>query len=275
MVSAYSPAGGGIEMSFKKYILEICVDSVEAAIKAHQKGVSRLELCSNLIIGGTTPTEAFFNEVRKNVKLPLHVLIRPRFGDFLYSEYEVDIMKHEVIKFKELGASGIVIGMLDKNGDIDIENMKKLLQEKGDMKVTFHRAFDMCRNPIRSYYDIKALGVDMILTSGQKKTASEGRDIIKALMEIYEKEKRKTGEVNLPEIMMVGGFTLQNIEEILNWTNSRAVHMSAKKISASRMEFKNPNVNMGLKGLNEYEIMDIDEEMVKAFGNFFYKISDL
>ena len=77
------------------------------------------------------------------------------------------------------------------------------------------------------------------------------------------------------DIMMVGGFTLQNIEEILNWTNSRAVHMSAKKISASRMEFKNPNVNMGLKGLNEYEIMDIDEEMVKAFGNFFYKISDL
>ena len=110
--------------------------------------------------------------MKRNTELPVHVLIRPRFGDFLYSEHEVNIIRNEVIKFRELGADGVVIGMLNKDGEVDVENMKKVLAERGNMKVTFHRAFDMCKDPIKAFKDIKELGIDIVLTSGQKKNSN-------------------------------------------------------------------------------------------------------
>ena len=167
---------------FTDYTYELCVDSVESAINAGKGSGKRLELCSNLVIGGTTPTEALFNEVKRNTELPIHVLIRPRFGDFLYSEHEVNIIKNEVKKFRELGADGVVIGMLNKDGEVDIENMKKVLAERGNMKVTFHRAFDMCKDPIKAFKDIKNLGIDILLTLGHKKTAIVGKALIKVLV---------------------------------------------------------------------------------------------
>ena len=111
----------------RKYTLEICTDSVESAINAEKGGGTRLELCSNLIIGGTTPTSSLFEKVRKNVSIPINVLIRPRFGDFLYSEYELEIMRNEIKMFRNLGADGIVTGVLTRDGKIDVKNMEKFI----------------------------------------------------------------------------------------------------------------------------------------------------
>ena len=143
----------------KEYILEICVDSVESAINAQRGGATRLELCSNLIIGGTTPTRSLFEEVRKNVDIPINVLIRPRFGDFLYSRHEIKIIKNEIKMFREMGADGIVAGILTKEGEIDLENMENFVSESQNIPVTFHRAFDVCKNPIKAFHELKKAGI--------------------------------------------------------------------------------------------------------------------
>ena len=243
---------------FTDYTYEICVDSVESAINAGKGTKKRIELCSNLVIGGTTPTEALFNEVRKNTELPIHVLIRPRFGDFLYSEHEINIIRNEVIKFRELGADGAVIGMLTKDGEIDVENMK----------ITFHRAFDMCKNPIKAFKEIKNLGIDILLTSGQKKTALEGKDLIKELVKISKEGKAET-EKGFPEVMMACGFdSLNKIEEMLNYTHASAFHMSAKRVIDSEMKYRNPEVNMGIEGFSEYQKLETDKNIVEMYYNF-------
>jgi len=238
---------------FTDYTYEICVDSVESAINAGKGTKKRIELCSNLVIGGTTPTEALFNEVRKNTELPIHVLIRPRFGDFLYSEHEINIIRNEVIKFRELGADGAVIGMLTKDGE---------------MKITFHRAFDMCKNPIKAFKEIKNLGIDILLTSGQKKTALEGKDLIKELVKISKEGKAET-EKGFPEVMMACGFdSLNKLKEMLNYTHASAFHMSAKKIIDSKMEYRNSEVNMGIEGFSEYQKLETDKNIVEMYYNF-------
>ena len=123
-------------------LLEVCVDSVESAIAAQNGGADRLELCANLMIGGTTPSIALLHEIRKQVNLPIHILIRPRFGDFLYTDLEYSVMCQEIKMFREAGAQGMVIGMLDQKGNLDIDRMKGLLEVGGGMSVTLHRAFD-------------------------------------------------------------------------------------------------------------------------------------
>ena len=253
------------------YTYEICVDSVESTINAGKGSRKRLELCSNLVIGGTTPTESLFNEVRKNTELPIHVLIRPRFGDFLYSEHEVNIIKNEVIKFRELGANGIVVGMLDKYGEVDIENMKKILAERGNMKVTFHRAFDMCKDPIKAFKGIRELGVDIVLTSGQKKTAIEGKELIKELVKIS-REGKTEREKGSPEVMMACGIdSLEKLEDMLNYTHASAFHMSAKRVIDSKMKYRNSEVNMGIEGFSEYQKLETDKNTVEMYYNFLHE----
>ena len=152
----------------KNFTLEACVDSVESALAAVRGGADRLELCGNLIIGGTTPDIHLFQEIRRYTDIPIHVLIRPRFGDFLYTEHEFRIMEEDIRSFKELGAQGAVIGILKENGDLDADRMKILMEEAEGMKVTLHRAFDVCRDPFAALEQAKDLGVDIVLTSGQK-----------------------------------------------------------------------------------------------------------
>ena len=256
---------------FTDYTYELCVDSVESAINAGKGSGKRLELCSNLVIGGTTPTEALFNEVKRNTELPVHVLIRPRFGDFLYSEHEVNIIRDEVIKFRELGADGVVIGMLNKDGEVDIENMKKVLAERGNMKVTFHRAFDMCKDPVKAFKDIKNLGIDILLTSGQKKTAIEGKELIKELVEIS-REGKTEEEKGFPEVMMACGIdSLKKLEDMLNYTHASAFHMSAKRVIDSEMKYRNPEVNMGIEGFSEYQKLETDKNTVEMYYNFLHE----
>lgn len=134
----------------ENYILECCVDSVESALNAAKGGASRLELCSNLVIGGTTPDTALVKEIRKYTDIRIHALIRPRFGDFCYTEHEMEIMKAQIRALKEAGVEGVVIGVLDEDGNLDIPKMRELLQEADNMSVTLHRAFDMCRDPYQA-----------------------------------------------------------------------------------------------------------------------------
>lgn len=251
----------------KKYTLEICVDSVESAINAQRGGATRLELCSNLIIGGTTPTRSLFEEVKKNVNIPINVLVRPRFGDFLYSDYEISIIKNEIKMFRNSGVNGIVVGILTKDGEIDLENFKKFIDEAQDIPITFHRAFDVCKNPIKVFYQLQKLGVQNILTSGQAQNCLAGKKLLRELIELSNKDSKSN-----TKILVGAGLNMENIEEIVNYTGATDFHFSAKKIKQSKMEYKKENVNMGLKEFSEFEILETDERLVREMANYLKKI---
>ena len=251
----------------KKYTLEICVDSVESAINAERGKATRLELCSNLIIGGTTPTKSLFEEVKKNVNIPINVLIRPRFGDFLYSDYEVNIIKNEIKMFKKLGVDGIVVGILTKNGEIDLDNMKKFIEGAQDIPITFHRAFDVCREPLKAFYQLQELGVQNILTSGQSQDCLRGKKLLKELVKISTKNSK-----NKTEILVGAGLNIENIDEIVNFTGATNFHFSGKRIKQSSMEYRKENVNMGLKEFSEFEILETDENLVREVADYLSKL---
>lgn len=153
------------------YILEICADSTESAVAAQKGGADRIELCSALIIGGLSPGPALFRQVRRYTDIEVRVLLRPRFGDFYYSAYEHDVLTEEVRMYREMGADGIVIGSLSPDGTMNVEQMEELIRAAGNMKVTMHRAFDVCRDPYETLRQCMDLGIDTILTSGQKASA--------------------------------------------------------------------------------------------------------
>lgn len=251
----------------KKYTLEICVDSVKSAINAERGKATRLELCSNLIIGGTTPTKSLFEEVKKNVNIPINVLIRPRFGDFLYSDYEVNIIKNEIKMFKKLGVDGIVVGILTKNGEIDLDNMKKFIEVAQDIPIIFHRAFDVCREPLKAFYQLQELGVQNILTSGQSQDCLRGKKLLKELVKISTKNSK-----NKTEILVGAGLNIENIDEIVNFTGATNFHFSGKRIKQSSMEYRKENVNMGLKEFSEFEILETDENLVKEVADYLSKL---
>jgi len=238
----------------EKYILECCVDSVESAIHAAQGGASRLELCSNLIIGGTTPDVALVKEIRKYTDIRIHALIRPRFGDFCYTNHEMEIMKSQIRALKEAGVEGVVIGILDEEGHLDISKMQELLQETEGLSVTLHRAFDMCRDPYEAMEQAIALGIHTILTSGQKQSAWEGRELLAELIEKAE------GRI---DIMAGAGIGASVIEQLIPITKGTSYHMSGKVTLDSPMKYRKADVSMGLPSLSEYEIWQTSEEYVR------------
>ncbi|WP_040192080.1 copper homeostasis protein CutC [Clostridium culturomicium] len=239
----------------EKYILECCVDSVESAIEAEKGGANRLELCANLIIGGTSPSLALFKKVKEKINIKINVLLRPRFGDFLYSDYEFEILKEEVKQFKEAGADGVVIGCLRSDGTIDSSKMEELIALAEGMHITMHRAFDMTENPYEALREAKRLGVNTILTSGQRNTALEGKELIKALIE-------EAGD-DL-EILVGSGVNAEVIKEFIYESNAWAFHMSGKETLISKMDYKNSKVSMGLPMMSEYEIWKTDYKKVQA-----------
>lgn len=241
--------------STSPYILECCVDSVESAINAKKGGADRLELCSNLVIGGTTPTLALFRQIRETVPIRIHVLIRPRFGDFLYSPQETAVILKEIDLFREAGADGIVIGALTPDGNLDLEQMKQLIAHSGKMSLTLHRAFDMCRDPFRSMEEAKVLGINAILTSGQQASCLKGIDLLSQLSE------QSKGTI---DIMAGAGVNESAVRTLLSQTGLTSFHMSGKKTEKSRMIFRNPAVSMGIPGMSEYEIWQTDAKEIAA-----------
>lgn len=230
----------------KKYQFEVCANSVESCIAAQEGGANRVELCAGIPEGGTTPSYgeiAIAREVLKATRL--HVIIRPRGGDFLYSPNEIRTMLKDIEIAQQLGVNGVVFGCLTANGEIDIPAMKKLMKASQGLSVTFHRAFDVCRNPKIALEQIIELGCNRILTSGQQPTAESGIPLLKALRE------QADGRITL----LAGcGVNEKNIARIAEETGIHEFHFSARESIKSDMAYKNESVSMGGTVLiNEYE----------------------
>lgn len=238
------------------FLLEICVDSVESACNAEEAGAGRVELCSALSEGGLTPSLGLISMVRSNINIDLNVLIRPRRGDFLYSDQEFSVMKHDIDVAGEAGANGIVTGILLSNGSIDTERMSKLVEYAWPMKVTFHRAFDMCHDPFGALEEIVSTGASRLLTSGQARRAVEGVKLIKDLITI--------ADDNI--IIMPGaGIDEFNISSIALATGAREFHLSAGTRVESNMAYRKKGVVMGsMTPVTEYEYKTADIHRIKT-----------
>lgn len=271
------------------YILEVCVDSVESALSAKAGGATRLELCANLIIGGTTPGYTLFQQVQQETGLPIRVLIRPRFGDFLYTEYEYRQMCADIRYFANAGADGVVIGSLQADGSLNEAQMRGMIDATvGKCGITLHRAFDVCAEPIACYEKAAELGVDTILSSGQEGDAWTGRELLRTLVQMSEENRYASGEAQYsetssacedraanhspasdrsltggPTILVGAGVKADNIAEIAAMTGAHAFHMSGKKILSSGMRYRNEHVHMGLDGISEFELYRTDEEEIR------------
>ena len=236
-------------------ILEICAGSVESAIAARDGGAKRIELCAALEIGGVTPSAGLIAEARKIEGLTLNVIIRPRGGDFLYNEYEVACMLQDIRTCKQLGVDGVVLGSLTADGNIDTAVCKQLIAAADGMSVTFHRAFDMCRDPKIALEELIELGCDRVLTSGQAATAQAGTPLLKELVE------QAAGRI----IIMPGcGVNSANAADILQATGATEIHASARKSIGSGMQFRHSGVSMGNPGSDEFARKETDINEVKA-----------
>ena len=245
------------------YILEVCVDSVESAIAAKAGGATRLELCSNLVIGGTTPGYELFEMVKAATGLPIRTLIRPRFGDFLYTENEYEQMRRDIRHFAEAGADGVVIGSLRADGMINEEQMRKMIEAADGCGITLHRASDVCRDPYDALERAKNLGVDTILTSGQEADALTGRTVLRKLVE-------KAGRD--VTILVGAGVKSSNIKQLAEETGAQAFHMSGKKVLESGMKYRNERVHMGIEGMSEFEIYRTDEAEIRRAARFLQEL---
>lgn len=220
----------------KSFLLEICLDSVESAIAAQAGGADRVELCDNLIEGGTTPSAGTIALARKHIDIGLNVIIRPRGGDFCFSEIEFEVMKHDIELARELGANGVVIGLLNPDGSIDRERTAALVELARPLSVTFHRAFDMSRDPYEALELLVALGIDRILTSGQEISVLEGLDLITELVQ-------QAGDRII--VMPGGGITERNIGKIIAQCGAKEAHVVGTTSVESPMTYRNPNCFMG------------------------------
>ncbi|MDA3838048.1 MAG: copper homeostasis protein CutC [Candidatus Delongbacteria bacterium] len=237
----------------KKFKLEICLDSVESAIESEKGGADRVELCDNLIEGGTTPSYGSIKVSREKISIGLQVIIRPRGGDFCYSDIEFEVMKQDIIQYRELGVDGVVIGILKTDGTIDIERTKELIELARPMNVTFHRAFDMTVDPFVALEDIIKIGADRILTSGQQKSAIDGSSLIAELIQ-------KAG--NRIIIMPGAGLRENNVTEFIRETNASEIHLAVHRKIDSRMTFRPDHIHMGGE-MSEFESKITDAEAIK------------
>lgn len=214
-------------------LVEACVDSIESARAAEAGGAGRLELCDNLAEGGTTPSAGVIAVCREQVGIPLFVLIRARGGDFLYSEADADAMVCDVGVARELGADGVVVGGLRADGSLDLELTRRLVDAARPMGVTFHRAFDVCRDPDEALEELIAMGVDRVLTSGQAATASDGASTIARLVE------RAGGRIG---ILAGGGVNEENAAALVAATGVREIHVRCVSPRPIPMRHRNPRV---------------------------------
>ncbi len=240
-------------MALSKYIIEICANSVASCLAAQKGGANRVELCSGIPEGGTTPSFGMIKEARKAIDIKLNVIIRPRGGDFLYSPSEINEMLYDIEIAKSLGVDGLVFGCLAKDGEIDKKNMKVLMEVAGNTPVTFHRAFDHTCKPLKSLEEIIELGCARILTSGLKPNALEGAKTLAKLVQA-------AGDRII--IMPGCGIRENNIAEIARISGAREFHFSAREMKHSLMEFRNPDVIMGSED-DPYSIAITTEEKVK------------
>ena len=235
-------------------LIEVCVDSLESAQAAVRGGADRLELCANLIIGGTTPSPWLIREAAK-LGVPVNVLVRPRFGDFCYTDAEKAEQLEQVRGLAALGASGAVVGALNSDGTLDSAFLRDCRVAAGDLTLTLHRAFDVCLNAHDALEEAIALGFDTVLTSGQQSAAVQGAPLLGALV------RQADGRIAL---MPGSGVKSTNIAWLHRTVGAQAYHLSAKKTVPGRMAFRREGVPMGLDAMSEYALLRTDESEVRA-----------
>ncbi len=238
------------------FVLEACVDSLESALAAKRGGATRLELCVNLIIGGTTPSLSLVRAVKRATGLPVHALLRPRFGDFLYTEAEFSLMLEDGKALLDAGADALVSGCLTPEGGLDISRLEQLvsLARGAGKRFTLHRAFDVCRDPFAGLKACQRLGVDTVLTSGQAASCLEGIKTIKKLCKL-------SGAV---EILIGAGVDAAAIRRVRKEIpEAKSFHMSGKQTLESGMSYRKQGVNMGLPGFSEFELWRTDETKIR------------
>lgn len=228
------------------YTFEVAVDSIESALIAQDSGTNRVELCADLGIGGITPSYGMVAVAKARLHIPIHVIIRPRRGDFLYTEAEFEIMRHDIEYAKSVGVNGVVIGILQADGNIDVDRTRVLVELARPLSVTFHRAFDLALDPHRALDELMDLAVDTLLTSGQQPNAAQGLPLIADLV------KQSAGRIT---IMPGSGINPNNIKKIVDGSGADTFHFSGKAAVDSKMQYRNPNLSMGKKGVgSEYQL---------------------
>ena len=214
-------------------ILEIAANSVASALAAQEGGAGRVELCTALELGGLTPSYAQIAMAREKLTIPLYVLIRPRAGDFLYSDLEFETMLRDIEACAKAGCDGVVLGVLDADGRVDRPRCRSLISAAGNMGVTFHRAFDLARDPLTALEDVIALGCERVLTSGAQASAIEGAELIRQLVELA------AGRI---VVMPGAGVVAGNLDKLRELTCAREFHASAKQQYPSNMQWQRPLV---------------------------------
>ncbi len=236
--------------------LEIVVYNIESALKAQEGGADRIELCDNPAEGGTTPSFGMIESVRQNVNLDLFVMIRPRGGDFNYSNYEFHCMKRDIYQCQRISVDGIVFGILNADGTLDKKRCKELIDKARPLQVTCHRAFDMTRDPFEALEDCIEVGFDRILTAGHQTTAALGADLIAELV------KKANGRI---AIMPGSGVNENTVEEIVRKTKVTEVHFSATAFRDSVMQYRNQAITgMGSEEGAEFKYRTVDPERVRT-----------
>jgi copper homeostasis protein len=235
-------------------LVEVCVDSVSSALAAQRGGAARVELCSGLIEGGITPSAGLIEMTRAAASVALHVMIRPRGGDFCYDPDEFEIMRRDVALAKRLGANGVVFGILNVEGNVDVARSRQLADLARPLAVTFHRAFDMSANLFRALDDVCAAGADRLLTSGGEPTSIAGQETIMQLV------SQARGRI----IIMPGsGIKPETARALVDHTGVTEIHVGLRSALPSPMLHRNPRVSMGSVEGHEYQRFVVLEEQVR------------
>lgn len=236
-------------------LIEACIDSVASAINAEKGGASRVELCANLVEGGTTPSLGMFNCVKSSTRLPVFVMVRPRGGDFLYSDIEYGVMREEIKIFSEHGADGFVFGILTNDGHLDKDRNRELVSLCQGKPTTFHRAIDMCTCGTKALEDIIDVGFQRVLTSGMEATCLEGLDALQAFV-------KQAGDRLI--VVPGGGITEINVQRIIAGCFAKEIHMSGRSQRDSAMEYRNSTVHMGAGAYSsEYVVKTTSAEKIR------------
>lgn len=234
--------------------IEVCSFSLNSCLVAQRAGANRIELCGGLAEGGTTPSAGLIQLVRQQVTIPFYVMIRPRGGDFFYSETELAVMKADIQLAKALGADGLVFGLLKPDGSVDEDRTRQLVELADPLPVTFHRAFDMTCDPLEALEAVIRTGAARILTSGQQQTAERGLSVLRQL------SQAAAGRI---EIMAGAGVNAQNAPLFID-AGVDALHLSGSQKEDSGMIFRHPSVSMASSLPGEYENVEASEEKIRA-----------
>jgi copper homeostasis protein len=235
-------------------LVEVCVDSIVSALAAERGGAQRVELCGSLIEGGITPSSGLIEKVRERVSVALHVMIRPRGGDFCYDAEEFEIMQRDIATAKRLGADGVVFGLLHPDGSVDEVRTGQLVEMARPLEVTFHRAFDMTADLMCALEDICETGADRILTSGGEQTSQLGVETIAHLVQVA---RKRVG------IMAGSGINVGNVRGLIEQTGVKEIHVGLRSSVSSPMTYRNPRVSMGTAQDREYQRFVVLEENVR------------